>query len=79
MLHLMICPVSFRLILYRIHYSAHQFDLWVLQVALIKELLQLVKNCLAYDFIGTSFDESTDDMGTVHIPTQWKQGESKLR
>ncbi|XP_065071975.1 exportin-7-like [Rhopilema esculentum] len=43
------------------------------QISLIKELLQLVKNCLAYDFIGTSFDESTDDMGTVHIPTQWKQ------
>ena len=43
------------------------------QAALIKELLQLIKSCLAYDFIGTSFDESTDDMGTVHIPTQWKQ------
>ena len=39
----------------------------------MKELLQLVRNCLAYDFIGTSFDESTDDMGSVHIPATWKQ------
>eukprot|EP00794_Sanderia_malayensis_P005744 gene5744-6446_t len=43
------------------------------QTNVVKELLQLVKNCLAYDFIGTSFDESTDDMGTVHVPTTWKQ------
>lgn len=29
-----------------------------------------------YDFIGTSFDESTDDMGTVHVPTTWKQSKN---
>lgn len=36
-------------------------------------LLSLVKACLNYDFIGTSFDESADDLGTIHVPTQWKQ------
>jgi len=43
------------------------------QISLLGGLLQLVRSCLLYDFIGTSFDESTDDMGTVHIPTTWKQ------
>nr|XP_047127698.1 exportin-7 [Hydra vulgaris] len=43
------------------------------QVSLLGFLLQLVRVCLMYDFIGTSFDESTDDFGTVHVPSTWKQ------
>ena len=43
------------------------------QTTLLGGLLQLVRACLMYDFIGTSFDESTDDMGTVHVPSSWKQ------
>jgi len=43
------------------------------QTTLLSGLLQLIRACLMYDFIGTSFDESTDDMGTVHVPTTWKQ------
>ena len=38
-------------------------------------LIQLVKAVLDYDFIGASIDESTDDMGTVHVPTSWKSSE----
>lgn len=39
---------------------------------LITDLLQLAKNCLSFDFIGTSADESTDDMTTVQVPTNWR-------
>lgn len=43
-----------------------------IQQGLILELLQLAKNCLSFDFIGTSADESTDDMTTVQVPTNWR-------
>lgn len=36
------------------------------------DLLQLARNCLSFDFIGTSADESTDDMTTVQVPTNWR-------
>ncbi|XP_072177284.1 exportin-7-like [Diadema setosum] len=38
----------------------------------INQLLQLAKNCLIFDFIGTLTDESSDDLGTVQIPTGWR-------
>jgi len=34
--------------------------------------LQLAQNCLTYDFIGTTCDESSDDICTVQIPTGWR-------
>lgn len=34
--------------------------------------LRLVQNCLTFDFIGTANDESADDLGTVQIPTGWR-------
>lgn len=43
------------------------------KTTLLGGLLSLVRSCLVYDFIGTSFDESTDDIGIVHVPTTWKQ------
>lgn len=42
------------------------------QHGLIKQLLKLAQNCLAFDFIGTSTDESSDDLSTVQIPTSWR-------
>lgn len=38
------------------------------------QLLKLSYNCLNYDFIGTSTDESSDDLCTVQIPTSWRSG-----
>lgn len=38
----------------------------------MNQILKLTRNCLSYDFIGTSMDESTDDMSTVQIPTNWR-------
>ncbi|KAI9558642.1 hypothetical protein GHT06_015430 [Daphnia sinensis] len=38
----------------------------------LNQLLRLAHNCLTYDFIGTSTDESSDDLTTVQMPTQWR-------
>ncbi|NXD66482.1 RBP17 protein, partial [Eolophus roseicapillus] len=42
------------------------------QQSLAMQLLKLVLNCLNFDFIGNSADESADDLCTVQIPTNWR-------
>ncbi|XP_078509484.1 ran-binding protein 17 isoform X2 [Lissotriton helveticus] len=42
------------------------------QQGLVMHLLKLVLNCLSFDFIGSSADESADDLCTVQIPTTWR-------
>ncbi|XP_033169324.1 ran-binding protein 16 isoform X2 [Drosophila mauritiana] len=42
------------------------------QQTLISHVLRLTKNCLSFDFIGSSTDESADDMNNVQIPTAWR-------
>ncbi|XP_048356073.1 ran-binding protein 17 isoform X3 [Sphaerodactylus townsendi] len=42
------------------------------QQSLAMHLLKLVLNCLNFDFIGSSADESADDLCTVQIPTNWR-------
>ncbi|XP_077991950.1 exportin-7-like [Glandiceps talaboti] len=42
------------------------------QHGLMTQLLRLAYNCLTFDFIGTSSDESSDDIITVQIPTSWR-------
>ncbi|XP_065226842.1 exportin-7 isoform X3 [Planococcus citri] len=44
----------------------------VSQHGLITQCLRLAHNCLTFDFIGTSNDESSDDLCTVQIPTSWR-------
>ncbi|KAF8784840.1 Exportin-7 like protein [Argiope bruennichi] len=39
---------------------------------LMNSLLRLAYNCISFDFIGTSPDESSDDLFTVQIPTSWR-------
>ncbi|KAF7116640.1 hypothetical protein RHSIM_RhsimUnG0020700 [Rhododendron simsii] len=34
--------------------------------------LSLSLKCLSFDFVGTSFDESSDDFGSIQIPASWK-------
>ncbi|KAF7819180.1 exportin-7-like isoform X1 [Senna tora] len=34
--------------------------------------LSLSLRCLSFDFMGTSYDESSDEIGTVQVPTSWK-------
>uniref|UniRef100_A0A1D1Y733 Exportin-7 n=1 Tax=Anthurium amnicola TaxID=1678845 RepID=A0A1D1Y733_9ARAE len=41
--------------------------------SMLKELaLSLSLRCLSFDFIGTSLDESSDEFGTVQIPSPWR-------
>lgn len=40
--------------------------------SLVSHVLRLTKNCLSFDFIGSSTDESSDDMNSVQIPTSWR-------
>ncbi|KAI8486150.1 Exportin 7 [Branchiostoma belcheri] len=42
------------------------------QHSLMTQLLRLAHSCLTFDFIGTSTDESSDDLCTVQIPTNWR-------
>lgn len=39
----------------------------------VKEALVLANKCLAFDFVGTAMDESTEDLGTIQVPSTWKQ------
>ncbi|KAK4268092.1 hypothetical protein QN277_024795 [Acacia crassicarpa] len=42
-------------------------------VSQLQELaLSLSLKCLSFDFVGTSVDESSDEFGTVQIPSPWK-------
>jgi len=42
------------------------------EIKIREQSLKLCLGCLSYDFIGTSSDESTEDVGTVQIPTGWR-------
>lgn len=42
------------------------------QHSLMTHVLRLARNCLSFDFIGTTAEESTDDMSTVQVPTSWR-------
>lgn len=33
--------------------------------------LELARACLSYDFVGSSLDESSEDIGTLHPPSPW--------
>ena len=34
--------------------------------------VEVLLRCLSYDFAGTAPDESSDDMGTVQMPKDWR-------
>ena len=34
--------------------------------------LQVVLACLSYDFIGTTLDEASEEMGTIQVPSSWR-------
>lgn len=36
------------------------------------QALSLALKCLSFDFVGTSLDESSEDLGTVQIPSSWR-------
>ncbi|KAL9190238.1 hypothetical protein ACHAXT_007449 [Thalassiosira profunda] len=42
------------------------------EVVLGEQALGLTVRCLNFDFIGTNPDESTEDVGTIQAPTNWR-------
>ncbi|KAK3002770.1 hypothetical protein RJ639_018630, partial [Escallonia herrerae] len=51
--------------------SLHQLKINV--VYRLQELaLSLSLKCLSFDFVGTSIDESSEEFGTVQLPSSWK-------
>jgi exportin-7 len=42
------------------------------EAALGEQALSLTVRCLNFDFIGTNPDESTEDVGTIQAPTNWR-------
>lgn len=36
------------------------------------QALALALKCLSYDFVGTSLDESSEDLGTIQVPSSWR-------
>lgn len=41
--------------------------------SMLKQLtLSLALRCLSFDFVGTSLDESSEEFGTVQIPSSWR-------
>ncbi|CAN0191012.1 unnamed protein product, partial [Phaeothamnion confervicola] len=42
------------------------------EASLCEYALQLLVHCLNYDFIGTNPDESSEDIGTIQVPSTWR-------
>jgi len=34
--------------------------------------LSLAQGCLSFDFVGTNFDESSEDLGAIQVPSSWR-------
>lgn len=47
------------------------------QQSLVMQVLKLVLSCLNFDFLGSSADESADDLCTVQIPTTWRTSKKR--
>lgn len=37
-----------------------------------EQTISLALRCLSFDFVGTSLDESTEDLGTIQVPSSWR-------
>lgn len=37
-----------------------------------EQAVSLVLACLSYDFVGTSSDDSSEDLGTIQVPSPWR-------
>lgn len=46
----------------------------LIQHSMVSQCLNLAHNCLNFDFMGTSNEESADDIATIQIPTVWRSG-----
>jgi hypothetical protein len=42
------------------------------ETLLLKQTLELLKQCLEYDFVGSRVDETSEDIGSIQIPSTWR-------
>mmetsp|Transcript_23338 Transcript_23338/g.78457 ORF Transcript_23338/g.78457 Transcript_23338/m.78457 type:complete len:1080 (-) Transcript_23338:139-3378(-) len=53
--------------------SLHSGSVTAQDTLKLQELsLQLALLCLSYDFIGTTFDEASEELGTIQVPSSWR-------
>ncbi|KAK3034697.1 hypothetical protein RJ639_032458 [Escallonia herrerae] len=52
--------------------SKHSRDSDLVVYRLQELALSLSLKCLSFDFVGTSIDESSEEFGTVQLPSSWK-------
>ncbi|CAM9433151.1 unnamed protein product, partial [Chrysoparadoxa australica] len=43
------------------------------EASMSEHALRLCQRCLSFDFIGTNPDESAEDVGTIQVPSAWRE------
>ncbi|CAK9199269.1 unnamed protein product [Sphagnum troendelagicum] len=52
--------------------SLQQLQIDTADERLREQAITLTLKCLSFDFVGTSLDESSEDLGTIQIPSSWR-------
>jgi exportin-7 len=52
--------------------SLQQLQIDTADERLRERAITLSVKCLSFDFVGTSLNESSEDMGTIQIPSSWR-------
>jgi len=52
--------------------SLQQLQIDTADERLREQAITLSLKCLSFDFVGTSLDESSEDLGTIQIPPSWR-------
>ena len=52
--------------------SLQQLQVETADERLREQAIALSLKCLSYDFVGTTLDESSEDLGTIQIPSTWR-------
>ena len=52
--------------------SMSQQEAAMIEDKILSQALSLASECLSFDFIGTNPDESSEDVGTIQVPSTWR-------
>ncbi len=52
--------------------SMSQQEAVAIEDKILSQALSLASECLSFDFIGTNPDESSEDVGTIQVPSTWR-------
>ncbi|KAI9224421.1 armadillo-type protein [Blastocladiella britannica] len=56
----------------RFHGNSLTFTSDMQKLVYIEHAMMLIRSCLTFDFIGTSPDESSDDVTALQVPSSWR-------